>query len=36
MARANLAGHLLGPEVAAAAKAAGAGRGGAHVLFART
>jgi methyltransferase (TIGR00027 family) len=33
----ELAEHFLGPEVTAAARAAGAtGRGGAHVLFART
>jgi methyltransferase (TIGR00027 family) len=32
----DLAERFLGPEIAAAAKAAGAGRGGAHVLFART
>jgi methyltransferase (TIGR00027 family) len=32
----DLAERFLGPEVAAAARAAGAGRGGAHVLFART
>jgi methyltransferase (TIGR00027 family) len=33
----DLAGRFLGPEVAAAARAAGAGgRGGGHVLFART
>ena len=32
----DLAERFLGPEVAAAARAAGAARGGAHVLFART
>ena len=32
----DLAERFLGPEIAAAARAAGAGRGGAHVLFART
>jgi methyltransferase (TIGR00027 family) len=32
----DLAARFLGPEIAAAAKAAGAGRGGGHVLFART
>lgn len=32
----GLAERFLGPEIAAAAKAAGAGRGGGHVLFART
>ena len=31
----DLAERFLGPEVAAAARAGGAGRGGAHVLFAR-
>jgi methyltransferase (TIGR00027 family) len=32
----DLAERFLGPAIAAAAKAAGAGRGGGHVLFART
>jgi methyltransferase (TIGR00027 family) len=32
----GLAERFLGPEIAAAARSAGAGRGGAHVLFART
>jgi methyltransferase (TIGR00027 family) len=32
----DLAERFLGPEIAAAARAAGAGRGGGHVLFART
>jgi methyltransferase (TIGR00027 family) len=32
----DLAERFLGPEIAAAARAAGARRGGAHVLFART
>jgi O-methyltransferase involved in polyketide biosynthesis len=32
----DLAERFVGPEVAAAAKAAGAGHGGGHVLFART
>jgi hypothetical protein len=32
----GLAERFLGPEIAAAAKAAGAGRGGGHVLFARS
>jgi methyltransferase (TIGR00027 family) len=36
LAGVDLAARFLGPEIAAAAQAAGGGRGGGHVLFART